>query len=160
MEKLDSMIGWIYREIDLSGITSPLWRLPVRPSESYDWILHRIQMQYDSDGEDPSSFDTILWRFSISGQNRALQDISDWKPRTPISLTCLGGVNDLTAGTTRPKQLYYASPPIEWPIQALEVFALELESFTALTGSVDVLFIGSFVLPKDTIVNAEMGACK
>lgn len=151
----NSMIGWLYRSVDLSGITSAVWRVPVRPSESYDWVLHRVQMEYDSDNNDPSQFDLLQWRFVVPPQERALQDIADYKPRPPITLTALPGINDLTAGTTRPKQFYYKSPEINWPIKSLEVFSLELENISALTGIVRVLFIGSFILPQNPVLNVE-----
>jgi len=156
MEK-NSMIGWIYRSIDLSQITSAIWRLPIRPSESYDWVLNHIQAEYDSDEEDPSAFDLIQWRLEVVPQNRALQDISDYKPRSPITLTLNGGLNDLTAGTGKPKQKFFPSPPINWPIKSLEVFTIELENFTALTGTVRMLFVGSFILPED-VFTRQFGA--
>lgn len=149
---LNTMIGWLYREIDLSGITSPVWRLPIRPSESYDWILQRIQCSYNSDSEDPSDFDSLRWRYEIPPQNRALQDLTDDKPRPAISLTLNSGVNDLTAGTTRPKEFYFPSPEINWPLKSLENFVFEIENQTALTGTVRILFIGKFVLPKNILV--------
>jgi len=152
------MIGWLYRLIDLSQITSSVWRVPVRPSESYDWILHRVQMEYDSNGEDPSQFDLIQWRLVLPQQDRALQDITDYKPRPPVTLTLNNGVNDLTAATTRPKQAFFPSTIIDWPIKSLESFSLELENFSGLTGSVRVMFIGSFVLPINPILNMHEAA--
>ena len=151
----NSMIGWLYRAIDLSQITSAVWRVPVRPSESFDWVLHRVQMEYDSDEEDPSQFDLIQWRLAFPQQERAIQDIADYKPRPLISLSCSSGIHDITAGTTRPKQIYFPSPRIDWPIQSLESFSLELENFTGLTGIVRVLFIGSFILPANPIMQAS-----
>lgn len=151
----NTLIGWLYREIDLSQITVPIWRLPVRPSESYDWILNQVRIEYDSDNEDPSSFDNLQWRIWFPQQNRALQDISDYKPRPPVTLTCCPGRNDLTAGTTRPKVFYFPNPRIDWPIIAFQSLNLELEGHSGLTAIVRVLFMGEFVLPKNPYVNAQ-----
>lgn len=154
----NSMIGWLYRYIDLSQITSPVWRLPVRPSESFDYVLQRVSMEYDSDANDPSGFDSILWRILLPQQDRALQDITDYKPRSPVSITLTPGINDRTAGTTRPKEIFFPAVKIDWPIKSLESFSLELENFSALTGNVRVLFIGSFILPKNPVLNVSEAA--
>lgn len=152
------MMGWLYRYIDLSTITSPVWRLPVRPSESYDYVLQRMSLEYDSDANDPSNFDSILWRIVLPQQNRAIQDITDYKPRSPVTMTLNPGINDRTAGTTRPKEIFFPSIKIDWPIKSLESFSLEIESYTALTGNVRVLFIGSFILPQNPILETSEAA--
>lgn len=152
-EHKNKMLGWLYRSIDLSGLTSAVWRLPIRPSESFDYVLHEIHAEYNSDGEEISNFDSISWAFQVPPQERGLMDLTDGKPRPLISLSLNMGVNDLTAGTTKPKEFFFPSPRIDWPIKALENFVFELENYTALTGSVSVLFIGSFILPKNVLVS-------
>lgn len=138
----------MYRDIDLSGITAPLWIDTFRPSESYDWVLKRIQAAYASDSEDPSSFDSIRWAWGIPPRDQLLQDLTNQKPRPPISLCLSGGINDLTAATTRPKEIFFPSPIINWVVQALENFQFQVENHSALTGTLKILYIGYFVMPK------------
>lgn len=151
MDTENTILGWIYREIDLNQITAPLWIDTFQPSESYDWILHRIEAGYNSDSEDPSDFDSIRWAWGIPPRDQLLQDLSDQKPRPPISLCISPGINDLTAGTTRPKEMFFPSPVINWVLQPLENFQFQIENHTALTGYIRVLYMGSYVMPEPVI---------
>jgi len=85
----NSQLGWLYREIDLTSITAPIWRSPVRPSESYDWMLERIQAQYYSDDADPSVFANTEWRLTVPPQDKNLQEIP-----VKIPLTLNAGIFD------------------------------------------------------------------
>lgn len=143
----NTMLGWLYREIDVANVTAPIWIQPIRPSESFDWILERLQVQYDSDGSDPSVFANVEWKLSVQPQTRSLQEET-----VKIPLTLNSGINDLTAGTTRPKEFYFKSPKIDWPIKALEQFEIELRNFTDVT-IIKVLFIGHFIFPEPVLRN-------
>jgi len=148
-EQINSMLGWLYREIDLTAITAPTWRSPIRPSESYDWVLDRIQALYFSDDSDPSVFPTATWRLNLPQQNSNLQEIT-----VPIPLTLNPGIYDQTAGTTRPKAFYFKSIKIDWPIMALQSFTIEIENYAGI-GILQLLFLGHFILPKPIMVNNE-----
>ena len=146
---INSMLGWLYREIDLTQIDAPIWRSPIRPSESYDWMMERIQAQYYSDDADPSVFPLTEWRLQVPPQDRNLQEIT-----IPISLSLNPGIFDQTAATTRPKEFYFKSPKIDWPIKALENFTIEIQNYIG-TGVLRILFIGHFILPEPVLVNNE-----
>lgn len=147
----NSILGWLYRTIDLSGITTPYWQLPIQPSESYPWVLERIQCSYDSDNNDPSNFNTVLWALHFPQQDKSLMDLELGKPRPPISLTLNPGIQDLTAAATRPKEFYFKSPDINWPVLANQTFSFQVEDFAPLTGLLRILFIGSFIMPQAVI---------
>lgn len=147
----DALIGWIFKTIDLSGLTSPLWRVPLMPSESYPWLLHSIRVQYYSNAEDPSDFDSIQWNLAINPRNINLMDLSDVQDRPTISLTLNPGIHDQTAGTTRPKSFFYPGPTIDYMIRPSEPMTFEMEAYTVLTGNVHVLFLGYFILPESVV---------
>lgn len=144
---INSLLGWIYRDIDFSNITAPIWRQPVRPSESFDWVLERVQARYFSDAEDPSAFLNVEWRLEVPPRGHNLQEIP-----VKIPLTLNPGIYDQTAGTTRPKEYFFKSPIIDWPILALENFTIHIENHVTPggvhAGVLDLLFIGHFVADK------------
>lgn len=116
------------------------------PSESFDWILNHIQSSYDSSADDPSLFDTISWAYHVPPTGQYIHDLENNKPRPPIKLSLNPAINDLTAATTSPKEFYFKSMEINWPIQARDPFNIELENYSALTGIVRMLFVGEFVM--------------
>lgn len=146
-----SILGWLYRSVDLSGITYSLWNNILRPSESYDWVCQRIQVSYKSNGDDPSLFDNLRWSWGVPPRNTFVQDLTTEKPRPPITLTLNPGLEDLTAGTTRPKEFYFPSPTLDFPVLAFEQFQFSLQNHTALTGELRILYIGCFKMKQPII---------
>ena len=139
------MLRWLYRSIDLSTITASIWRLPIRASEGYDWLLERIQARYFSDNADPSIFQNVRWRLEIPPREKNLQEVP-----VEIPLTLNPGIFDQTAGTTRPKEFFFKSPRIDWPILAMENFTIQLENFVGVD-TINMLFIGHALLPEPYI---------
>jgi len=142
MRESNRIPGWLYREIDFSGISTNYYRLPMRVSESYDYILTRIQAQYFST-ERGDLYDTIRWRLVPRTQAGAVSEI----PLPAIS-TLSPGLFDRTpaASTLRPRSIMTKSVKIELPVFAHEVFYLEFEDTSAATGILSLLFIGDFIL--------------
>lgn len=144
----DANIYWVYRCIDLSAVTSPIWRTPIRPSQAFPWLMHKMRALYFSDAEDPSGFDTITFDFGIVPREKNLMNQTFTNPLPPITLTLNPGLRDVTAGTRWPKVFYFPSPVIDWIVRANEPFTFNIENHSALTGSLQILFIGYLVVPE------------
>ena len=130
----DANLYWVYRNIDLSAVTSPVWRTPLVPSQAFPWLVHKIRALYLSDAEDPSSFDSITFDFGIVPREKYLMNTTYANPLPPISLCLNPGIRDTTAGTTWPKVFYYPSPVIDWIVRANEPITFNIENHSALTG--------------------------
>jgi hypothetical protein len=138
--QINKLPGWIYREINFAAITSPTWSLPIRPSNSFDWILERLQARYFSDAAAPSVFGSPELAIEMPQQNRNLTEIP-----IKIPLFLNPGLFDRTAGTTRPKEYFFKSTRLDWPFKALENFIIHVENHVN-TGVLGLLFIGHYIL--------------
>lgn len=149
--KENSILGWLYREFDITVLTLPNVRFPVQPSESFDWVLERIQAEYYSNAANPSLFADIEWNIEFPQQNSMLTNNNPVK----IPTTLNPGIFDQTAATTRPKTWYFISPKLNWPILSRQTFTMMFENFAAAPAAVTIrtLFIGHYILPKPVIKN-------
>jgi hypothetical protein len=140
----NSMLGWLYREYSLFAVTTNVVRFPVQPSESYDWVMERIQVQYDSNLAVPSVFQNIEWNIEFPQQNSNLTDPSN---TVSLPLTLNPGIFDQTTVTNKPRVFYFHSPTLNWPLLSRQTFRVQLENFVGAT-LVRVLFIGHYILPE------------
>lgn len=143
----NSMLGWLYREFNLTGLTLNVARFPVRPSESYDWVLERIQVQYDSTAAIPSVFQNIEWNIEFPQQNSNLTDPHN---TVELPLTLNPGIFDQTTVTNKPRVYYFHSPALNWPLLSNQTFQVQLENFVGAT-IVRALFIGHYIFPEPVL---------
>lgn len=143
--KSNALIAWVYRTLDLSNITSPHYTLPIQPSKYNPWLFVRFMAAWKSTNDDPSVFVTPSFKIKWAGRNYE-------NPEETVSLSsCINtGLEDLTAATTRPKQFYWPSPFIGWPMAQQDVMEFEVRDFLGAgkPDEIQLLFIGKRIFDK------------
>ncbi len=129
---------WIYREIDLTGITSPKVEIHI-PIKSFDYVIHRLQASYDSDLAVPSNFSQIEMMLNFPSNNRRSSN-----DPIPVILSCNPGINDRTSANN--KLSYYYESPLDynWPVKAIDSFTMEFKNIIN-TGIFKLLIVGNYI---------------
>jgi len=140
------LLSIVGRTIDLSAVTSDRFKIHVQPSINRPWYFERFYAAWDSTADDPSVFSDITFKIVWNSHDHHIPATNT----IDLSCTTTPGLNDLTAGTTRPKQFFWKSPRIGWQMAQQDVFEFTIENYLGAgkPDELELMFYGKRIFEK------------